>query len=81
MANAPHAMLPVVDLPIHLRATGAQGSGGLVYPGLIGRAARGNRGAILRTYQNCAAVLQRELAIEPGLTTRKTYERLMRAEV
>jgi len=52
-----------------------------VYPGLIGRAARGNRGAILRTYQKCTAVLQRELAIELGLTTRKTYERLMRAEV
>ena len=43
-------------------------------------AVRGDRGAILRTYQTCAAVLKRELAIEPGLTTRKTYERLIRAE-
>ena len=43
-------------------------------------AVRGDRGAILRTYQACAAVLKRELAIEPGLTTRKTYERLIRAE-
>ena len=43
-------------------------------------AARGDRGAVSRTYQACAAVLQRELAIEPGLTTRTTYERLMRAE-
>jgi len=34
----------------------------------------------LRTYQTCAAVLKRELAIEPGLTTRKTYERLIQAE-
>ena len=43
-------------------------------------AVRGDRGAILRTYQTCAAVLKRELAIEPGLTTRKTYERLIQAE-
>src|SRR6266566_4411645 len=43
-------------------------------------AVRGDRGAILRTYQTCAAVLKRELAIEPGLTTRNTYERLIRAE-
>lgn len=43
--------------------------------------AHGNRDTILRTYQNCTAVLQCELAIEQGLTTRKTYERLMRAEV
>ena len=43
-------------------------------------AARGDRGAVSRTYQSCAAVLKRELAIDPGLTTRTTYERLMRAE-
>ena len=43
-------------------------------------AARGDRGAVSRTYQNCVAVLKRELAIEPGLTTRKTYARLMQAE-
>jgi tetratricopeptide (TPR) repeat protein len=43
-------------------------------------AARGARGSILRTYQNCAAVLKHELAVQPGLTTRKTYEQLMRAE-
>ena len=43
-------------------------------------AARGERGSILRTYQSCAAVLKRELAVQPGLTTRKTYEQLMRAE-
>jgi DNA-binding SARP family transcriptional activator len=43
-------------------------------------AAKGDRGAVLRTYQSCAAVLKRELAIEPGLTTRKTYAQLMRAE-
>ena len=42
-------------------------------------AARGDRGAVLRTYQACATVLQRELAIEPGPTTRKTYQRLMHA--
>jgi DNA-binding SARP family transcriptional activator len=43
-------------------------------------AARGDRCSILRTYQNCAAVLKRELAVQPGLKTRKTYEQLMRAE-
>jgi DNA-binding SARP family transcriptional activator len=43
-------------------------------------AARGDRGAISRTYQACATVLKRELAIEPALTTRKTYAQLMRAE-
>jgi DNA-binding SARP family transcriptional activator len=43
-------------------------------------AVRGDRGAISRTYQNCVAVLKRELAVQPGLTTRKTYEQLMRAE-
>lgn len=43
-------------------------------------AARGDRGSILRTYQNCVAVLKRELAIQPGLATRRTYEQLMQAE-
>lgn len=43
-------------------------------------AARGDRGALARTYQTCAAVLKRELAVQPALTTRKTYEQLMRAE-
>ena len=43
-------------------------------------AARNDRGAVSRTYQTCAAVLKRELGLEPGLTTRKTFERLMRAE-
>lgn len=43
-------------------------------------AARGDRGALARTYQTCASVLKRELAIEPGLTTRTTYQRLMHAE-
>ena len=43
-------------------------------------AARGDRGAILRTYRTCATVLKRELSIAPGATTRKTYEQLMRAD-
>jgi DNA-binding SARP family transcriptional activator len=43
-------------------------------------AARGDRGAVSRTYQSCAAALKHELAIEPGMTTRKTYETLMRTE-
>lgn len=43
-------------------------------------AARGDRGAVSRTYQACASVLKRELGIEPGLTTRKIYQQLMKAE-
>ncbi len=43
-------------------------------------AARGDRGALARTYQTCASVLKRELAVQPALITRTTYERLMRAE-
>jgi len=43
-------------------------------------AARGDRGAVWRTYQTCVTVLKRELAIEPGVTTRTTFERLMRAD-
>lgn len=43
-------------------------------------AARGDRGAVSRTYQACATVLKRELGLEPGLTMRKTYQRLMQAE-
>lgn len=42
-------------------------------------AARGDRASIVRTYQICVTVLKRELGIEPGLATRKTCERLMRA--
>lgn len=42
-------------------------------------AARGERAAISRTYHICAAVLRRELALEPCAMTRQTYERLMRA--
>lgn len=43
-------------------------------------AARNDRSAVSRAYQTCAAVLKRELGIEPGLTTRKTFECLMLAE-
>jgi DNA-binding SARP family transcriptional activator len=43
-------------------------------------AACSDRGAVSRTYQTCAAVLQRELAIQPGRTTRKTYEQLLHKE-
>jgi DNA-binding SARP family transcriptional activator len=43
-------------------------------------AARGDRAACKRTYQTCVAILKRELAVEPALTTRRVYERLMRAE-
>jgi DNA-binding SARP family transcriptional activator len=43
-------------------------------------AARGDRGGVWRTYQTCAAVLQRECSVRPGLTTRQTFERLMQAD-
>lgn len=43
-------------------------------------AARGDRSAISRIYQTCAALLQCELSIAPGIRTRKTYEWLMQGE-
>jgi len=43
-------------------------------------AARGDRGAVLRTYQSCVIMLKRELSVEPHLTTRQMYMQLMRAE-
>ena len=42
--------------------------------------ARHDRGAVVRTYQTCAAVLKRELGIEPGAKTRRTFQQLMRVE-
>ena len=42
-------------------------------------AARGDRSSVLRIYQACTAVLKSELGIEPGLTTRRAFERFMRA--
>jgi DNA-binding SARP family transcriptional activator len=44
-------------------------------------AARGDRGAVLRTYQTCVAVLKRELAAEPASTTRRAYEQSIRAQL
>jgi DNA-binding SARP family transcriptional activator len=43
-------------------------------------AASGNRAAAVRTYQRCVAVLDRELAVEPGPATRKVYEQLIHSE-
>jgi len=40
----------------------------------------GNRSAAIRTYQNCVAVLKRELAVEPGPETRQVYEQLIHSE-
>jgi len=40
----------------------------------------GDRAGILRVYETCAAVLQRELGIEPGPTTREARDRLLRME-
>src|SRR5215469_808105 len=37
----------------------------------------GDRVAALRTYHNCATMLERELATEPGRATREVYEHLM----
>ena len=42
-------------------------------------AASGNRAAV-RVYQNCVAVLKRELAVEPGPETRQVYEQLTHSE-
>jgi DNA-binding SARP family transcriptional activator len=43
-------------------------------------AASGNRAAAVRTYQRCVAVLERELAVEPGPTTRRVYEQLIQSK-
>ena len=43
-------------------------------------AASGNRAAAVRIYQNCVAVLERELAVEPGPATRQVYEQLIHSE-
>ena len=37
----------------------------------------GNVAGALRTYHNCASLLQRELGVEPGAATRESYERLL----
>jgi len=43
-------------------------------------AASGNRAAAVRTYQRCVAVLERELAVEPGPATRRVYEQLIQSK-
>jgi DNA-binding SARP family transcriptional activator len=40
-------------------------------------AASGDRAGALRVYHTCAAVLERELAVEPSAATRTAYEQLM----
>jgi non-specific serine/threonine protein kinase len=41
-------------------------------------AQRGDRAGVLRVFETCAATLQRELAIEPGASTRELFEALQR---
>ena len=43
-------------------------------------AAGGDRVGVLRVFQTCVAVLQRELAAEPSALTHETYMRLLRRE-
>ena len=43
-------------------------------------AAGGDLVGVLRVYQTCAAVLQRELSVEPSALTHETYARLLRRE-
>ena len=40
----------------------------------------GNRAAAMRIYQNCVAMLKRELAVEPSPATRRVYEQLLHSE-
>jgi DNA-binding SARP family transcriptional activator len=42
---------------------------------------QGRRGAALRQYQICVAVLQRELGVEPDATTKRLYEKILRTPV
>jgi hypothetical protein len=37
----------------------------------------GDRAGVQQVYQECAAILQRELEVEPGAATREAYERLV----
>ncbi|HEU5099276.1 MAG TPA: BTAD domain-containing putative transcriptional regulator [Roseiflexaceae bacterium] len=41
----------------------------------------GDRASAVRVYQTCAAVLERELGVEPSPATREAYERLLHLEV
>jgi DNA-binding SARP family transcriptional activator len=43
-------------------------------------AASGNRAAVARTYQNCSAILEQELAVGPSAATREVYRQLLQAE-
>ncbi|HBY97938.1 MAG: tetratricopeptide repeat protein [Ardenticatenaceae bacterium] len=43
-------------------------------------AALGDRAGVVRTYQTCVAVLQRELAVEPSPATHRAYEHLLKME-
>ncbi len=40
----------------------------------------GNRAALVRTYQTCVTVLERELAVGPSSATRRLYEQYIQAE-
>src|SRR4029453_7417321 len=41
----------------------------------------GDRASVLRIYQACTTVLERELGVEPSLTTRAAYERALQSEM
>ena len=41
----------------------------------------GDRASALRAYHTCSTVLQRELGVDPGPTTREAYERLLQTDV
>jgi DNA-binding SARP family transcriptional activator len=43
-------------------------------------AAGGNRAAAIRAYQNCVALLKRELGVEPGHETQQAYEQIIHSE-
>ncbi len=43
-------------------------------------AGSGNRAALVRTYQTCVTVLERELAVGPSSATRRLYEQYIQAE-
>ncbi len=44
-------------------------------------AASGDRAGVLRVYQTCATVLERELAVEPSAATREAYEHALKMAV
>ena len=54
------------------------GGFGLVFRGKTAPSFSGDRTGVRRVYEQCAAALGQELAVEPGPATQAAYEQLLR---